>query len=119
MVKNGVKEIQILSQDTTRYGTDIYKKAQLFELLEKIDALDLDFTFRLYYLYPDVVTLTHLKKLKSLKKFVPYFDIPFQHISPRVLKRMGRFYDDKHIFSFLDFIRSEFQDSFIHTNFIV
>ena len=65
------------------------------------------------------MTLAHLRKLKNLKKFLPYFDIPFQHISPKVLKRMGRFYDEKHIFSLLDFIRREFDNSFIHTNFIV
>lgn len=119
MVNAGIKEIQILSQDTTRYGTDIYKKPQLFELLEKIDALPWDFQFKVYYLYPDVVTLAHLKKLKSLKKFIPYFDIPLQHISPNILKRMGRFYDDGHIIKLLDYIRWEFPDSFIHTNFII
>lgn len=119
MLQSWVKEIQILSQDTTRYGTDIYKKPMLFELLEKIDKLEWDFKIKVYYLYPDVVTLTHLKRLKNLKKFIPYFDIPLQHIAPNVLKRMGRFYDDKHIFSLLDFIRKEFPDSFIHTNFIV
>ncbi len=119
MLQSGVKEIQILSQDTTRYGTDIYKKAMLFELLEQIDALEGDFKVKVYYLYPDVVTLTHLKRLKNLKRFLPYFDIPLQHISPNVLKRMGRFYDDTHILSLLDFIRKEFSDSFIHTNFIV
>jgi ribosomal protein S12 methylthiotransferase len=119
MLKSGVKEIQILSQDTTRYGTDIYKKAMLFELLEQIDALEGDFKVKVYYLYPDVVTLTHLKRLKNLKKFIPYFDIPLQHIAPNVLKRMGRFYDEKHIFKLLDFIRTEFSESFIHTNFII
>ncbi len=119
MVASGIKEIQILSQDTTRYGTDIYKKPMLFELLEKIDALEGDFQFKVYYLYPDVITLTHLKKLKALKKFIPYFDIPLQHIAPNVLKRMGRFYDDVHIIKLLDFIRSEFPESFIHTNFII
>jgi ribosomal protein S12 methylthiotransferase len=119
MIGSGVKEIQILSQDTTRYGTDLYKKAALFELLEKIDEVEGDFKIKVYYLYPDVVTLTHLKRLKNLKKFIPYFDIPLQHISPNVLKRMGRFYNDKHILSLLDFIRTEFKDSFIHTNFIV
>ena len=119
MLQSGVKEIQILSQDTTRYGTDIYKKAMLFELLEKIDAVEGDFKVKVYYLYPDVVTLTHLKRLKNLKKFIPYFDIPLQHIAPNVLKRMGRFYDDNHIFKLLDFIRTEFSESFIHTNFII
>lgn len=119
MVQSWVKEIQILSQDTTRYGTDIYDEAKLFELLEKMNNLNLDFEIKVFYLYPDVLTLSHLKKLKSLSKVIPYFDIPFQHISPKLLKRMGRFYNEEHIRNLLDFIRSEFTDSFIHTNFIV
>ena len=89
------------------------------ELLEAIDAIPGDFKYRVYYLYPDILTLTHLAQLQKLQKFLPYFDIPFQHISPNLLKRMGRFYDEKHIFSLLDFIRSEFTESFIHTNFII
>lgn len=119
MLENGIKEIQILSQDTTRYGTDIYGEARLFDLLEEINTVKGDFTFKVFYLYPDVLTLKHLKKLKSLEKFIPYFDIPFQHISPKLLKRMGRFYDEKHIYDMLDFIRNEFPESFIHTNFII
>lgn len=119
MIASGIKEIQILSQDTTRYGTDIYNEPRLFELLEHINALKGDFTFKVFYLYPDVLTLEHLKKLKNLEKFIPYFDIPFQHISPKLLKRMGRFYDEKHIKNMLDFIRKEFSKSFIHTNFII
>jgi ribosomal protein S12 methylthiotransferase len=119
MVQSGIKEIQILSQDTTRYGTDLYGEPRLFELLEKIDAFPGDFTYKVFYLYPDILTLEHMKKLKNLTKFVPYFDIPFQHISPRLLKRMGRFYDEIHIKNMLDFMRSEFPQSFIHTNFII
>lgn len=119
MVNAWVKEIQILSQDTTRYGTDIYDEPKLFELLEKINDLPFDFEIKVFYLYPDVLTLSHLKKLKSLSKIIPYFDIPFQHISPKLLKRMGRFYNEDHIRNLLDFIRTEFSDSFIHTNFIV
>jgi ribosomal protein S12 methylthiotransferase len=89
------------------------------ELLEAIDAIDGDFTYRVYYLYPDILTLDHLAKLKKLKKLLPYFDIPFQHISANVLKLMGRHYDQEHIFSFLDTIRHEFPDSFIRTSFII
>jgi len=88
-------------------------------MLETIDAIEGDFTFRVYYLYPDILTLDHLAKLKKLKKFLPYFDIPFQHISENILKLMGRHYDQKHIFSFLDTIRSSFPNSFIRTSFII
>jgi len=50
---------------------------------------------------------------------LPYFDIPFQHISPKILKLMGRFYNEDHIYTVLDFIKNNFKNAFIHTNFIV
>lgn len=120
MLESGIKEIEIISQDTTRYGSDINNgDSLLFELLEKIEEIPGDFKYRLFYLYPDTLTLAHLKKLASFKKLLPYFDIPFQHISENVLKRMGRFYDQKQIFEFLDFIRANFPGVFIRTSFIV
>lgn len=119
MLDNGIKEIEIISQDTTRYGTDLYGTSRLFDLLEAIENISGDFKFRVFYLYPDTLTLDHLKKLKNFKKFIPYFDIPFQHISPKILKLMGRFYDDVHIFQLLDFIRSEFAGAMIRTSFII
>ena len=149
MLAQGIREIQIISQDTTRYGTDLYEEPKLMELLEKIDATISEFVttrndaiqqqnidsnnsldrhaslamtapkYRVYYLYPDILTLDHLTKLAKLEHFLPYFDIPFQHISENILKRMGRHYDQAHIFSFLDTIRSTFPDSFIRTSFII
>jgi len=119
MIANGVKEIIIIAQDTTRYGIDLYNEPKLFELLEKLDNLEWDFVYRLLYLYPDVVSLKHLEKLKKLEKFLPYFDIPLQHISWNVLKKMWRFYNTDYIYKFLDFIKENFPQSFIRTNFII
>ena len=119
MVKNNIKEIIIISQDTTRYWIDLYWKPMLFELLEKIDKIEWDFVYRVLYLYPDVVTLKHLEKLKKLKKFLPYFDIPLQHISSNILKKMWRFYDTEYIYKFLDYIRWNFENAFVRTNIIV
>lgn len=119
LVNIWIKEIEIIAQDTTRYWIDLYGEAKLFDLLEQIEKLDLDFKFRIFYLYPDILTFENLKKLKNFKKFVPYFDLPFQHINKNILKKMWRFYDEGHIFKLLDFIKKEFKESFIHTNFIV
>lgn len=119
MVASWVKEIQIISQDTTRYWADFEDGTNLMDLLEAIDKVDGDFKYKLYYMYPDTMTLEHLDRLKNLKKLIPYFDIPFQHISPKVLKRMWRFYNDEHIHILLDYIKSNFKDVFLHTNFIV
>ena len=119
MVENGVKEIIIISQDTTRYWIDLYGENRFFELLKKIDHIKWDFVYRVLYLYPDVITLKHLEKLKKLKKFLPYFDIPLQHISSNVLKKMWRFYDTDYIYKFLDYIKNNFKWCFIRTNIIV
>jgi ribosomal protein S12 methylthiotransferase len=119
MVASGISEIEIICQDTTRYGTDIYEESRLIELLERIDALPESFKFRLFYLYPDTLTFAHLERLSQLKKMIPYFDIPFQHFSASILKRMGRFYDQAHILRLLEYIRREFPHAFIRTAFIV
>lgn len=121
MVESGISEIEIISQDTTRYGTDLHPQGEsmLFELLEALEASPLDFKYRLFYLYPDTLTFSHLEKLTKFEKFIPYFDIPFQHISESILKRMGRFYDGSHIRKLLDFIRTNFPGGMIRTSFIV
>jgi len=71
------------------------------------------------YLYPDILTLKQLEEFASLEKFIPYFDIPLQHISPKLLKSMGRFYDDKMIHTLLKWIRKLFPAAFIRTNIII
>ncbi|NUJ97863.1 MiaB/RimO family radical SAM methylthiotransferase [Candidatus Gracilibacteria bacterium] len=119
MVQNGIKEICIISQNTPMYGSDIYGEPILFDLLDEIDTISGDFEIRLFYMYPDILDEKSIKRLKKLKKFIPYFDIPFQHISPKILKKMGRFYDENHIVNLIESIRKNFNKSFIHTNFIV
>ncbi len=119
MISMWVKEIQIIAQDLTRYWTDLYWEPKLVELLEKIDEIPWNFKYRLYYVYPDMLSLSHIEKLGKLKKMLPYFDIPFQHISPKILKRMWRFYNEEHIYALLDKIKEVFPNAFIHTNFIV
>lgn len=119
LVNNGAKEIILLAQDTNRYWLDLYGKSMLFELLEELEKIDWDFIYRILYLYPDILTLKHLEKLKNLKKFIPYFDIPLQHINPEILKRMWRFYDKNHILKLLDFINKNFKEKFVRTNIIV
>lgn len=119
MINSWIKEIQIIAQDLTRYWTDIYGESKLVDLLEEIDKLPWDFKYRIYYLYPDILTFVHLERLTKLNKMIAYFDIPFQHISPKVLKLMWRFYNEEHIYKVLDYIKANFKDVFIHTNFIV
>ncbi len=119
MVQSGISEIILIAQDTSRYWIDIYGKNMLFDLLAELENLDLDFKYRLLYLYPDVLTIKNIEYLASLEKFIPYFDIPLQHISSALLKRMNRFYDKDKIVDILKAIKSNFEKSFIRTNIIV
>lgn len=119
LIDNWIREIVFIAQDTTRYWVDNYNKPSLLDLLSKVDNLKWDFKFRILYMYPDNLSLEHLNSLKSLKKFIPYFDIPFQHVSESVLKKMGRFYNEKWIFEILDFINKNFKEFHIRTQFIV
>ena len=119
LVNSWAKEIILLAQDTNRYWLDLYGKSMLFELLEELEKIDGNFMYRILYLYPDILTLKHLEKLTKLKKFIPYFDIPLQHINPEILKRMWRFYDKNHILKLLNFIDKNFKEKFVRTNIIV
>ena len=119
LIASGVRELILIAQDSTRYGVDLYGKSQLFELLEGIDALEGDFHYRVLYLYPDLLTKKHLERLTKLKKFIPYFDLPLQHASPKILKAMGRFYDHQMTLELLDFIEGHFPEHFVRTNFII
>ena len=119
LLKQWIEELIIVAQDTMRYGTDFSSKSQLLPLLHELDKLPYDFKYRILYLYPDILTLKQLEEFASLEKFIPYFDIPLQHISPKLLKSMGRFYDDKMIHTLLKWIRKLFPAAFIRTNIII
>lgn len=119
LLKQWIEELIIVAQDTMRYGTDFSSSSQLLPLLHELDKLPYDFEYRILYLYPDILTLKQLEEFATLEKFIPYFDIPLQHISPKLLKSMGRFYDDKMIHTLLKWIRSLFQNPFIRTNIII
>lgn len=119
LLKQWIQELIIIAQDTMRYGTDFSSSSQLLPLLSKLDKLPYDFKYRVLYLYPDILTQKHLEEFSKLEKFIPYFDIPLQHISPKLLKSMWRFYDDKMIYSLLDTIRKLFPQSFVRTNIII
>ena len=119
LLQQWIEELIIVAQDTMRYWTDFSSKSQLLPLLHELDKLPYDFKYRILYLYPDILTLKQLQDFASLKKFIPYFDIPLQHISPKLLKSMGRFYDDKMIHTLLKWIRKLFPAAFIRTNIII
>ena len=90
LAKKGYKELIIIAQDTTKYGTDIYGKPRLAELLHEISKIDGIEWIRFLYAYPETITDELIEEVKNNDKICKYFDIPMQHISDRILKKMNR-----------------------------
>ena len=87
--KSGIKEIIIIAQDTTKYGVDIYGEPKLAELLDKISKIEGIEWIRFLYSYPEGITEELIQTVKNNNKISKYFDIPIQHISNRILKKMN------------------------------
>ena len=85
----GVKELLVIAQDITRYGTDLNGEHQLAELLRELCRLDFHW-IRLHYLYPDEVTEELIDTIAGESKILPYLDIPIQHCNDGILKAMNR-----------------------------
>ncbi len=121
LIRNGAKEINLISQDTTRYGSDLHpkRKSLLPELITKISKIEGLKLLRFLYLYPDEITDELIDTVKNNDKIASYFDIPIQHISTTVLKRMNRRGDKADISKLLNKIRAEIPDSVIRTTYIV
>lgn len=90
LASKGYKEIIVIAQDTTKYGIDLYGKKRLAELLEEISKIDGIKWIRFLYAYPESITEELIQTVKNNDKICKYFDIPIQHISDPVLKRMNR-----------------------------
>lgn len=90
LAQRGVKEIIIIAQDITRYGTDLYGKRCLAELCRRIGAIDGVEWIRLHYTYPDQFDDELIDEIANNPKIVKYLDIPIQHINDKILKSMNR-----------------------------
>jgi ribosomal protein S12 methylthiotransferase len=90
MIAAGVKELNLISQDSLLYGADLAKKPQIVELVKELDALEGDFWLRILYGYPAGVTDELLELFNSAKHLCRYLDLPIQHSHPEILKAMNR-----------------------------
>lgn len=90
LAENGVKELIVVAQDTTAYGTDIYGEPKLCELLKELCKIDELVWIRTLYTYPERITDELLELIASEEKLVKYLDMPIQHINGDILKRMNR-----------------------------
>ncbi len=94
LAKLGVKELILVAQDTTRYGTDLYGKPKLLELCEKLCKVKGIEWIRVHYLYPELISDELLKFFATNEKMCPYLDIPLQHIDNAILMSMRRRADE-------------------------
>jgi len=118
LADQGVKELIINAQDTTKYGYDLYGKSMLIELLKEIEKMKLFPWIRLLYLHPAHLSKKMIEDFKDLKTLLPYFDIPLQHINSSILKAMNRKIDKETIIENLNFLRQTFPHCAIRTTFI-
>lgn len=119
LADQGVKELCIVSQDTTYYGKDLYKENKLVELLERLEKVEGIKWLRLLYLYPTEVSDELIEFVANSEKVVPYFDVPIQHVSDRVLKDMRRGHDEKFLRNLIEKIRAKVQKAVLRTSVIV
>ena len=116
--KEGFKEIILIAQDTARYGMDIYGEPKLVELLKELVKLDFKW-IRFLYAYPEMITDELIDVVAQNEKICNYFDIPIQHISDSVLKRMGRKSNGETIRNCIKKIREKIPDAILRTSLIV
>lgn len=118
LVKTGRKEICLISQDLTKYGIDL-ENTTLASLLLKLVKIEGDYKIRLLYLYPDEITDELIKVIKENDKILPYFDIPVQHGSDKILNWMGRRGNQEFINNLITKIRKEIPECVIRTTLIL
>ena len=119
LASNGVREITLIAQDTTKYGLDNYGQLKLAELIRELDQVDDVHWIRILYMYPDEIEPELLEAMQSSKKVVPYFDIPMQHASNRLLKLMNRRGTKEDVLELTRKIRTMFPEAVLRTTVIV
>lgn len=119
LAEKGIKELVVIAQDTTKYGVDLYGKDRLPELLNDLCKIDGFKWIRFLYSYPETITDELIEVVKNNDKICKYFDLPIQHISDNVLKRMNRKSDGKTIKSLINKLRKEIPNVILRTTLIV
>lgn len=118
LVDNGAKELILVAQETTLYGKDLYGEKSLPLLLEKLSEIDELKWIRILYCYPEEITDELIDAIKRLSKVCHYLDIPIQHGSDHILKRMGRYTDQAEIKRIVSKLHEEIPDIALRTTLI-
>lgn len=118
LAKDGVKELIVVAQDTSRYGIDLYGERKLAELLKKLCRIDGFVWIRVHYLYPDEMSDELIDVLANEPKIVKYLDIPIQHINDGILKKMNRRGNSKYLKSLFGKLRERIDGLVLRTSLI-
>ena len=118
LAESGVKELIVVAQDTSRYGTDLYGAPRLPLLLHELCRIEGFHWIRVHYLYPDMITDELLDTFASEPKLVNYMDIPIQHVNDAILRRMNRRGTRAELDEMLQKLRSRLPDAVIRTSLI-
>ena len=119
LAKKGIKELVVIAQDTTKYGLDLYNKPMLADLLRKLCRIEGIEWIRFLYSYPEGIDNDLIQVVKEEDKICKYFDIPIQHISNTVLKRMNRKTSKENIQNVIGKIRENIPNAIIRTTVMV
>ncbi len=119
LTKQGIKELILISQDTTYYGQDLNSGVSLVSLLHKIEMIKDLHWLRVMYLYPERITDDLIEVIARSDKICHYLDLPLQHISADILPRMGRRISKKAIKDLIEKLRTKIPNLAIRTSFIV
>lgn len=118
LAESGVKELTVIAQDTTAYGTDIYGEPKLCELLKELCKIEGLHWIRTLYTYPERISDELLDLIKKEKKLVKYLDIPIQHSNSEILRKMNRKGDNKSLRELINRIRTKIPEITIRTTLI-
>ena len=118
MAEKGVKELILVAQETTMYGTDLYGKKSLHILLQELCKIQGIRWIRILYCYPEEIYDELIQTMKEEKKICHYLDLPIQHASDRILKRMGRRTTKQELINIVEKLRQEIPDIFLRTTLI-
>lgn len=119
LANKGIREIIVIAQDTTKYGVDIYGKPMLADLLHKLSKIDGIEWIRFLYSYPETITDELIDEVKTNDKICNYFDIPIQHISDNILKKMNRKTTKNSIINLIEKLRKEIPNVIIRSTLMV
>ena len=118
LAEDGVKELIVVAQDTSRYGIDLYGERKLPELLRELCKIEKLHWVRVHYLYPDEMTDELIQVIAEEPKIVKYLDLPIQHVNNTILKKMNRRSTREELDVLFDKLRKEIPDAVIRTSLI-